>query len=210
VKHEWRKKEKAVYFPKNEPQLIDIPKYQFLSIRGTGNPNSAFFGDYITALYSMAYAIKMTLKKQEPKPKKYVDWTVYPLEGVWDISDKAKENFDGTIDKNELVFNLMLRQPDFVTQDFFNEMLVLVKKKKPQPLLEKVRFEKITEGSCIQMMHLGSYDNEPATFDIMETYTKRIHRVRTSKVHREIYLSDFRKVRKEKLKTVLRFRCHKE
>ena len=205
IKHEWRKKEKQVYLPKKKPEVITIPAYQFITVKGVGNPNSKEFSKYIEALYSVAYAIKMTLKKVKNPPKNYIDWTVYPLEGVWDISEKAKQNFNGVIDKNELVFELMLRQPDFVTIDFFNEMLALTKKKKSNPFLETLEFKKIKEGNCIQMLHVGSYDNEATTFTKMETFATAKNLIRKSKIHREIYLSDFRKVSEEKLKTVLRF-----
>ncbi|MFT4537562.1 MAG: hypothetical protein ACI9P5_004947 [Saprospiraceae bacterium] len=205
MKHEWRKKEKSIYLPKNKPELIDIPAYKFITIRGAGNPNSEIFGDYIGVLYSMAYAIKMNLKKQDSKPQDYMDWTVYPLEGVWDITEKAKQNFDGQINKDDLIFNLMIRQPDFIDETYFDEMLAITKKKKPNILLDQVEFETISDGKCVQMMHVGSYDNEPASFQIMEEFANSQGLIRKSKVHREIYLSDFRKVEEEKLKTVLRF-----
>lgn len=205
-KHEWRKKEKGIYMPKASPQVIDVPPFKYITISGQGNPNSPFFGDYIGALYAVSYAVKMTLKKLEEKPDDYVDYTVYPLEGVWDITDKAKEEYDGTIDKNDLVFKIMLRQPEFVTESFFNEMLAQTKLKKPSELLDKVKFETITEGRCIQMLHIGSYDNEAETFAQMEAFAQSENLVRLSKKHREIYLSDFRKVAPEKLKTVLRFK----
>ncbi len=205
MKHEWRKKEKSIYLPKNKPELIDIPAYKFITIRGAGNPNSEIFGDYIGVLCSMAYAIKMNLKKQDSKPQDYMDWTVYPLEGVWDITEKAKQNFDGQINKDDLIFNLMIRQPDFIDETYFDEMLAITKKKKPNILLDQVEFETISDGKCVQMMHVGSYDNEPASFQIMEEFANSQGLIRKSKVHREIYLSDFRKVEEEKLKTVLRF-----
>jgi len=205
TKHEWRKKEKAVYLPKNKPELIHIPEYKFISISGEGNPNSAFFSEYIGVLYSVAYAIKMNLKKEEHKPKGYYDWTVYPLEGVWDITEKAKQNFNGQINKDDLIFDLMLRQPDFVNEQLFHKMLELTKNKKPHKLLEKLQFKTLTDGKCIQMMHIGSYDNEPASFEIMEEFATNQGLIRKSKIHREIYLSDFRKVAEDKLKTVLRF-----
>ena len=147
----------------------------------------------------------MTLKK-EATFESYQDYTVYPLEGVWDINEAAKQNFEGKINKDDLVFKLMIRQPNFVDKAFFDKMLELTKKKKPHELLEKVKFEKITDGKCIQMMHIGSYDDEPASFEIMETFAEEENLTRLSKVHREIYLSDFRKVPAEKLKTVLRFK----
>lgn len=206
MKHEWRKKEKGIYFPKNKPEFINIPSYKFLTIKGEGNPNKPFFSEYIGVLYALSYAIKMTLKKRETKPPAYQDYTVYPLEGVWDISEEAKKTFSGKVNKDDFVFKLMIRQPDFVEETFYQEMLELTKQKKPHELLDQVVFESIAEGACVQMMHLGSYDNEPESFKIMEDFAEKENLTRLSKVHREIYLSDFRKVAPEKLKTVLRFR----
>ncbi len=205
MKHEWRKAEKSIYIPKSKPEVIDVPVYKFITISGAGNPNSEPFAECIGALYSMAYAIKMNLKKERDKPKDYTDWTVYPLEGVWDITEEARKNFTGRINKDDLVFDLMIRQPNFVTEHFFNKMLELTKKKKPNELLDKIQFKSIKEGRCIQMMHIGSYDDEPASFQMMEEFADSQNLNRKSKIHREIYLSDFRKVAKEKLKTVLRF-----
>jgi len=205
MKYEWRKQEKAIYLPKSKPEIVDIPTYQFLTVSGAGNPNDKAFQDYIGVLYAVSYAIKMTLKKRTP-PKGYTDYTVYPLEGVWDISEEAKKNFTGTINKDDLVFNLMIRQPDFVDQAFVKEMIELTIKKKPHPLLEKVQFEKITDGKCIQMMHIGSYDSEPKSFQMMEAFAGQNNLSRESKIHREIYITDFRKVAEDKLKTVLRFK----
>lgn len=206
MKYEWRKKEKGVYLPQAKPEVIEVPSYQFVSISGEGNPNDSAFGDYISALYSVSYAIKMTLKKVDHPPLNYVDYTVYPLEGLWDISAEAKKNFTGIINKDDLVFKLMIRQPEFIHPAFFDEMLALTKEKKPQRFLNTLKFERIEDGKCIQMLHVGSYDNEPKSFRLMEAFAKEKGLTRTSKVHREIYLSDFRKVPAEKLKTVLRFK----
>ena len=172
---------------------------------GKGNPNDDFFSEYIGVLYSLSYAIRMS-SKAGFAPKNYFEYTVYPLEGVWDISDEAKKNYTGQIDKKSLVFNLMIRQPGFVTKEFFNEASERTKKKKPHELLNKVRLASFKEGKCVQMMHLGSYDNEPKTFKQMEMFCKENNLTRQSKEHKEIYLSDVRKVSPEKLKTVLRFK----
>jgi hypothetical protein len=204
-KHEWRKHEKAVYLPKREPSLIELPAYKFITICGEGNPNSPHFPAFITALYFVAYGIKMTAKKKGHSPVGHYDYTVYPLEGVWDITEAAKKTFTGRINKDDLVFKLMLRQPDFVTASFFEEIVEHVKTRSPQALLPNVRFEVITEGRCIQMLHVGPYDDEPVSFQKMEAFASRHGLERLSKIHREIYLSDFRKVAPEKLKTVLRF-----
>ena len=205
-KHEWRKKEKEVYLPSNKVEFIDVPEYKFVTIQGEGNPNSQLFSECIGVLYSISYAIKMTLKKMEIKPEGYADYTVYPLEGIWDINEEAKRNFGGVLNKDDLVFSLMIRQPNFVSETFFHDMLEPVKKKKPNILLDKVKFEFFSDGKCIQMLHKGSYDNEPESFEKMEEFAVDNGFQRLSKKHREIYLSDFRKVATDKLKTVLRFR----
>lgn len=209
MKHEWRKHEKEFYLPKTRPELVKIPKFKFFMIKGRGNPNDDFFAEYIQVLYSLSYAVKMS-PKAGIAPEGYYDYTVYPLEGVWDISAEAKEDFSGNIDKDSLVFNLMIRQPDFVMPAFAQEIIGRTKKKKPHELLEKVAFGAIEEGECIQMMHLGSYDNEPESFRQMQLFAEEHHLVRKSQKHREIYLSDARKVSPEKLKTVLRVQVIKK
>ncbi len=208
MKHEWRKKEKEIYLPKNKPCIVDIPEFKYFTIEGEGNPNNEVFSEYIGVLYSLSYAVKMSYKKGI-QPNGYFDYTVYPLEGVWDIKDEARKNFTGTINKDDLVFKLMIRQPDFVDSDFFNLILKLTKENKPHNLLDSVRFETISEGTCVQMLHLGSYDNEPESFNIMEDFTVTQGFKRVSKIHKEIYLTDARKTAPEKLKTVLRFKVEK-
>lgn len=204
MKHEWKKHEKAIYLPKAEPGIITIPEYNYFTIRGKGNPNDDFFPEYIAVLYSLSYAVKMS-PKQGIAPEGYFDYTVYPLEGVWDIDEEAKKHYDGKLDKDTLVFNLMMRQPGFVTPDYAFEIIERTKKKKPHDLLASVEFSTIDEGLCIQMMHVGSYDDEPESFERMERFAREQNLKRLSMTHREIYLSDARKVAPEKLKTVLRF-----
>lgn len=204
MKHEWRKSEKQFYVPAAKPVLVSIPTFNFYTIEGEGNPNDSFFAEYIGVLYSLSYGIKMSPKKGTA-PKGYVDYTVYPLEGVWDLNEEGRKAYNGTIDKNKLVFKLMIRQPDFVDSSYAMHMLEQVKQNKPHHLLEQVKFEAITEGDCIQLLHKGSYDSERESFKLMEQYAESIHYKRISMVHREIYLSDARKVAPEKLKTVLRF-----
>lgn len=203
MKHEWRKNEKSIYLPKNKPEIVEIPKFRYFTIEGEGNPNGDSFPEYIGVLYSLAYGVKMSYKKGI-EPDGYFDYTVYPLEGIWDIKDEAKEEFNGTVNKDDLVFKLMIRQPDFVDVIFADKILDLTKQKKPHELLNDVKFETITEGTCVQMLHLGSYDNEPESFRIMEEFVNKKGLKRISKVHKEIYLTDARKVVPEKLKTVLR------
>ncbi len=204
MKQDWKKNDKQFYLPKNKPETIVVPKFNFFTIEGKGNPNDAFFADYIGVLYSLSYAIKMSLK-QGFAPANYEEYTVFPMEGVWDIEEEAKKNFDGTLDKNALIFKLMMRQPDFVTAEFAHEAIERTKKKKPHPLLEKIKFETIEDALCVQMLHEGSYDSEPASFQQMQEFADAQKLKRIGHNHREIYLSDARRVSPEKLKTVLRF-----
>ena len=209
MKHEWRKIEKEIYVPKNKPELISIPPFKYFIIEGKGNPNDDFFAEYIGVLYSLSYAVRMS-HKAGLAPKNYFEYTVYPLEGIWDISEEAKKNNSGVLDKDSLVFNLMIRQPDFVTDQFAQDIIEKTKKKKPHELLSKVKFGKIKDGDCVQMTHLGPFSNETESFKQMEQFCKENNLTRESKQHREIYLSDVRKVNPEKLKTALRFKVNKE
>ena len=208
MKQDWKKVDKQYYLPKTKPELVKVPPFRFFSIFGHGDPNDKPFQENIGVLYSLSYAIKMS-PKNNFAPKDYFDYTVYPLEGIWDLTEEAKKSNSETLDKSQLLFNLMIRQPDFVTPDFALEAIERTKKKKYHPLLENVKFEIIEDNHCIQMMHIGSYDNEPASFKQMEDYCRQIGYNRESKQHREIYLSDFRKVSPDKLKTVLRFKILK-
>ena len=204
MKHEWKKSEKQFYVPACRPSLITVPEFKFFTIEGEGNPNDAFFADYIGVLYALSYGVKMSPRKGMA-PEGYFDYTIYPLEGVWDLNEEGRKTYNGTFNKDHLVFKLAIRQPDFVEEAFAWKILEETKKNKPHELLAKVNFERITEGKCIQMLHLGSYNDEPETFRIMEEAAARMGVVRKVKTHREIYLSDARRVSAEKLRTVLRF-----
>ncbi|MDI7816670.1 GyrI-like domain-containing protein [Clostridioides difficile] len=207
MKYEWRKKEKELYLPKENPILVEVPEQKFIMLRGSGDPNDKEFTEAIGVLYSLAYAIK-TMPKKGIVPEGYFDYTVFPLEAIWDKGEKSK--YSDILIKEDLVYTMMIRQPDFVTQDLLDKAINIVKKKKPHNLLEKIRFESINEGLCVQMLHLGSYDNEPESFDIMSEFCKRNNLIRKSNVHREIYISDARKVSPDSLKTVLRFEVKRE
>lgn len=204
MKHEWRKQEKAFYLPKNKPERLYLPAFGFFTIQGQGNPNSDFFGEYIGVLYSLAYAVKMSPKK-DMAPKGYFEYTIYPLEGVWDLTEEGRKKYSGGIDKNELVFTLMIRQPTFVDEVYARQIIEYTQAKKPNDLLAKVAFESIEEGACVQMLHTGPYDDEPGSFQQMMEFCEKEHLHRASMLHREIYLTDARKTAPEKLKTVLRF-----
>lgn len=205
MKHDWKKTEKQYYKPDSNPQFIRIPSFRYFSISGQGDPNNDSFQEYISVLYSLSYAAKMWPKKNQAVPG-YFDYTVYPLEGVWDLNENARKS--GSFDKSDLIFTLMIRQPDFVSQDHAMEVIEATKKKKNHPLLNEVRFQFIEDGESIQMMHTGSFDTEPVSFRTMEDFCEQKGYSRLSKSHREIYLSDFRKVPAEKLETILRFKVY--
>ncbi|MEG0385409.1 MAG: GyrI-like domain-containing protein [Solibacillus sp.] len=203
MKYEWRKQEKHLYFPKQKPELVTIPEQKFLLIKGKGNPNEQEFAEKIGVLYSLAYAIRM-MPKQGYTPDGYFEYTVYPLEGIWDLSEKGR-GLD-SLNKDELVYTIMIRQPDFVTKEIVERAFEIVEKKKPHPFLNEVTFDVFQDGSSVQMLHIGPYDDEPQSFELMSEFTKNNNLERVSLQHREIYLSDFRKVEPAKLKTVLRYK----
>lgn len=204
MKIEWKKDDKSIYVPKNQPERVHIPRYRYFMIDGKGNPNEPFFEDYIKVLYALSYGIKMS-PKNGFAPSGYQEYTVYPLEGVWDVTEAAKLREGDGFQKSELVFTLMIRQPDFVTPEFAAEIIRRTREKSNPPLIDQVRFESLEEGDCVQMLHIGSYDSEPESFARMEAFCAANHLTRISKTHREIYLSDPRRVSPDKLKTVLRF-----
>lgn len=203
MKYEWRKQEKNLYIPKKIPELVTIPKQKFLLIRGKGNPNEQEFAEKIGVLYSLAYAIRM-MPKNGYTPEGYFEYTVYPLEGIWDLTEKGR-GLD-TLNKDELVYTIMIRQPDFVTKEIVERAFETVEKKKPHQFLKDVRFDVFQDDLCVQILHIGPYDDEPQSFELMNEFTKNNNLERISLQHREIYLSDFRRVEPAKLKTVLRYK----
>lgn len=203
MKYEWRKKDKDLYLPKNEPTIIDVPPAKFFSLKGKGNPNNEEFKRVIEALYSLSYAIRMMPKKGFT-PEGYFEYTVFPLEGIWDLDEEGRQL--STLDKDELIYTLMIRQPDFVTDALFVKAKNSIEKKIAEELLNNIVFEEIHEGLSVQCLHLGSYDDEPETFSMMEAFCEENNISRESYLHKEIYLSDARKTSTEKLKTVLRFK----
>jgi len=201
---DYKKEFKQFYMPKTVPELVDVPNMMFFMVDGSGDPNGEEFTRAIEALYSLSYAVRMSYKSEDV-PEGYYEYTVFPLEGVWDLIDRTKP----PTDKSNLKYTMMIRQPDFVTEQWFQRFLEQTKRKKPNRFLEKVRFESLEEGICCQMMHIGSFDDEPISFARMEAYCEENGFTRVSKIHREIYLSDLRRTKMEKLKTVLRFHVEK-
>ena len=203
-KLDYKKVFKELYIPKNNPTVIDVPSMRFAIISGEGDPNGEEFSIATAALYSFSYAVKMSYKSKEV-PQGFYDYTVFPLEGVWDLVDKTKSDTD----KSNFAYSIMIRQPDFLTNELFERFIIETKRKKPNVYLDKIKYETISEGLCCQMLHLGSYDDEPASFEIMRQFCYDSGYERSSYTHREIYLSDPRKTETGKLKTVLRFNVKK-
>lgn len=192
MKHEWRKHEKALYGAGKTPELLDVPAQKFIVISGRGDPNGEDFSARISALYPLAYALRSIFKAR--------DEDYDPLEGLWRGSVRG-----GAVVKSELEYELMIRQPDAATEAEFAEALDKTRRKKPSPLLDEVRFETMTDGRCVQMLHTGSYDGEPASFALMADFAAANGLERAGERHREIYLNNAQRTEPDKLKTILRF-----
>ncbi len=202
MKYEWKKEEKKVYAPKAQPTLINVPKARYICIKGTGNPNKEEFANRVSVLYSLSYAIRMMPKKGHT-PTGYFEYTVYPLEGLWDLNEEGRKK--ASLDKEDFVYTIMIKQPDFVDEKVFLMALDFVRAKDSNPLLNEAYLQDIEDGLSVQMLHVGSYDSEPCSFDKMKRYIADNNLVIKTLVHREIYLSDARKVTSDKLKTILRY-----
>ena len=201
---DFKKEYKEFYMPKGKPEIVTVPKMNYIAVRGKGNPNEEG-GDYkksIELLYGIAYTIKMS-KNGDHKIEGYFDYVVPPLEGFW-----WQENLDG-IDyghKENFQWISVIRLPDFVTKADFDWAIEEATRKKKMDF-SKVEFLEIEEGLCVQCMHSGSYDDEPATIAAMDKFIAGNgyeNDISDTRRHHEIYLSDARKVAPEKLKTVIR------
>ena len=201
---DFKKEYKEFYMPKGKPEIVTVPAMNYIAVRGSGNPNEEG-GDYkksIELLYGIAYTIKMS-KKGDHKIEGYFDYVVPPLEGFWwqdgvdGIDYGHKENFQ---------WISAIRLPDFVTRSDFDWAVDEATRKKKMDF-SKVEFLPVEEGLCVQCMHSGSYDNEPATVAAMDKFIADNgyeNDISDTRRHHEIYLSDARKVAPEKLKTVIR------
>ena len=201
---DFKKEYKEFYMPKGKPEIVTVPKMNYIAVRGKGNPNEED-GEYkksIELLYGIAYTIKMS-KKGDHKIEGYFDYVVPPLEGFW-----WQENLDG-IDyshKENFQWISVIRLPDFVTKADFDWAIEEATRKKKMDF-SKVEFLTLEEGLCVQCMHSGSYDDEPATVAAMDKFIADNgyeNDISDTRRHHEIYLSDARKVAPEKLKTVIR------
>jgi len=205
MKVDYKKDYKEIYLPKQEPTVIQLKPMKYITIEYEGNPNDESFQPVVAALYSFSWAIKMKSKKRED----YYEYVVFPLEGIWDLIDVTVS----PTNKDNLKAKMMIRQPDFLDDNLFEEYRkMLLNKEKDINVITRIneaKLEVIDEGLSCQMMHLGSYDTESESFKRMEEYSNENGYKRLSKVHKEIYISDPRKVALEKLKTVLRFEVEK-
>ena len=201
MKFEWKKQEKEIYGVNTKPCVIDIPAQKYIMISGSGNPNGEIFSDKVAALFSIAYKMKMAYKSLAQQSHEITDYSVYPLEGIW---NKASEK--ESLVKEELQYRIMIRQPDFITREMFDNALEVVKSKKDNPYLADISFETICDGKCVQVLHKGAFDDEPVSFEIMNDYCLEHGYKRIEKEHREIYLNNANRTEKANLKTILRYK----
>lgn len=201
---DYKKEYRDFYMPPNKPGIITVPSMNYIAVRGQGDPN-AEEGEYkqsIGLLYGIAFTIKMS-KKGDRRIEGYFDYVVPPLEGFW-WQDGVK-GFDYAR-KERFKWISVIRLPDFVTKaDFEWAIREATKKKKTD--FSKVEFLTYDEGSCVQCMHVGSYDDEPVTVALMHEYMESrgyVLDIMDKRMHHEIYLSDARKVAPEKRRTVIR------
>ena len=201
---DYKKTEKYLYQPKTTPSIINVPEMVFIAVDGKGDPNtSEEYKAAVEALFGLSWAIKMS-RMSGAQPEGYFDYVVPPLEGLWWSLDGGMADYS---DKSSFCWTSMIRQPEFVTMEVFAFTKTALAKKKPDVDTSKARLVKITEGLCVQAMHIGSYDDEPATVAAMEQYAADngyAIDISDTRRHHEIYLSDPRKVVAEKLKTVIR------
>lgn len=196
------KKYKRYYTAELQPEVVDIGPVGYLSITGQGDPSDPAFGDRIKALYSTAYTIKFMYKLQGN------DFTVAKLEGLWWYDLKryggmAMNDAPTAIPRSEWEYRLLIRLPEYVLPADVKHAAAEVVSKKGIALAGSVSFHTLTEGKCVQMLHLGPFDKEPDTLAQLLSFCKE-HGFRQNGLHHEIYLSDFRKTAPEKLRTILR------
>lgn len=211
MKLEWRKHEKEIYNIKKVPILLDVCTQNFIMIDGKGNPNDEEFSEKVSALFSLAYAIKMDYKKshqvKDLDTDEITDYVVYPLEGIWKVSqdNSTKNNCCNEFDKNNLEYTIMIRQPDFITEDDFKLAVEKVAKKKPNVFYKDIYFDYMNDGKSVNILHVGSYDEEISSFEKMDLFCKENELTRKYDWHREIYLNNSNRTEESKLKTILRY-----
>jgi len=201
---DFKKEYKEFYMPKNKPEIVTVPAANYIAVRGKGNPNEEG-GNYqaaIGVLYAVAYTLKMSYKTDYPIVGFY-DYVVPPLEGFWWQEGAYGIDYNN---KSEFCWISVIRLPDFITKEDFDWAVETATKKKKLDC-GVAEFLTIDEGLCVQIMHIGSFDNEPASVEIMDSYLAENgyeNDFSEKRLHHEIYLSDARKVVPEKWKTVIR------
>ena len=201
---DYKKEYKEYYLPKQKPQIVEIPSMNYIAVRGKGNPNeeNGAYQQAISVLYAIAYTLKMSYKT-DYKIEGFFEYVVPPLEGFWWQEGVTGVDYSK---KDSFCWISMIRLPDFITKaDFDWAVQEAIRKKKLD--CSAAEFLTVDEGLCVQIMHIGSYDDEPATVQIMDDYLKAngyVNDISADRMHHEIYLSDARKVAPEKWKTVIR------
>lgn len=201
---DFKKEYKEFYLTKNKPEIVNVPTANYIAVRGQGNPNEegGAYQKAIGVLYAVAYTLKMSYKT-DYKIKDFFEYVVPPLEGFWWQENVAGVDYG---DKDSFQWISVIRLPDFVTeQDFAWAVETASKKKKTD--CSAAEFFTIEEGLCVQIMHLGAFDDEPATVALMDAYLQENgyeNDFGDVRMHHEIYLSDARRVAPEKWKTVIR------
>lgn len=201
---DFKKEYKELYQPKSKPQITAVPPMNYIAVRGTGDPNEdgGAYQQAISVLYAVAYTLKMSYKT-DYKIAGFFEYIVPPLEGFW-----RQDNVDGVnySDKSGFHWISVIRLPDFVTKTDFDWAVQTAAKKKHLDC-SSAEFLTIEEGLCVQMMHVGSYDDEPASVAVMDEYLAQngyANDLTAERLHHEIYISDPRKTAPEKRKTVIR------
>ena len=201
---DFKKEFKEFYLPRANPEIVNVPKANYIAVRGKGNPNEegGSYQQAVGILYAVAYTLKMSYKT-DYKIDGFFEYVVPPLEGFW-----WQDGIDGVdySDKSSFNWISVIRLPDFITQENFNWAVETASKKKKIDC-SSAEFLTINEGLCIQIMHIGSYDDEPASVKLMDDYLNEngyANDMNQSRLHHEIYLSDPRKIETEKWKTVIR------
>ena len=201
---DFKKEYKEFYMPKSKPEIVTVPKANYIAVRGKGDPNDegGAYQQAVGILYAVAYTLKMSYKANY-RIEGFFDYVVPPLEGFW-----WQDGVDGIDYSDKSTFNWVsvIRLPDFVTQKDFDWATGEAEKKKHLDC-SKAEFLTIDEGLCVQIMHIGPFDDEPATVSMMNAYLLENgydNDFSGSRLHHEIYLSDARKVAPEKWKTVIR------
>lgn len=201
---DFKKEYKEFYMPKNKPEIVTVPKANYIAVRGKGNPNEidGAYQQAISILYAVAYTLKMSYKT-EHKIEGFFEYVVPPLEGFW-----WQDNVDGIDYADKAAFNWIsvIRLPEFITKKDF-EWAVEIASEKKKLDCSSAEFLIVDEGLCVQIMHIGAFDDEPQTVALMDEYIAQNgyeNDITESRLHHEIYLSDARKVAPEKWKTVIR------